>query len=301
MSGVALLAPDVPLRTMCCGPIAGIEIIHLLEPEIELEPLHAVWSHGEALDSPVSIRHGIGDVSVAGMRHIMDIGMRVSYFAPAGGGVAIRIRNLDPAGPVHLVRVERPGYEYAVKYEFAPARPAYRRDVEITTFAHALTVRGTRLMAHGCGVVLGDGRGVICLGTSGAGKSTASRMLDGLRGTRLLNDDRLVIERRASGFHLWGTPWPGTAGVARAGDATLSKIALIARGARHERRLVPRREALPRLLTTLALPIWDQSLMGDNLDFVEALLERVPVVELRYPLDERTPDWLVETLVEEKW
>ena len=286
------------LRT---GPISGIEIIHRADPEIRLEPAHGAWGAEKPTDPPVAISHGIGDVSVDGMRHVMNIGMRVSYFAPVDGGIAIRIRNLDPAGPVHLVRVERPGYDYVVSYEFPPEQPAYRRDVEIAAFAHALTVRGTRLMAHGCGVVVGDGRGVICLGTSGAGKSTASRMLDGYSGIRLLNDDRLVIERRPTGFHLWGTPWPGTAGVARAGDAPLSKIALISQGIRHESRRLSRREALGRVLPTLALPIWDQSLMGEALEFVDELLARVPVVELRYPLDPTTQGWLAETLTEDRW
>jgi hypothetical protein len=283
------------------GPISGIEIIHHAEPEIQLEPARGVWAGEKATDAPVSISHAIGDVSVDGMRHVTDIGLRVSYFAPMSGGIAVRIRNLDPKGPVHLLRVVRPGCEYTVSYEFAPASPAYRRDVEIAAFAHALTVRGTRLMAHGCGVIAGDGRGVVCLGTSGAGKSTASRMLDGWRDARLLNDDRLVIERRETGFQLWSTPWPGTAGVARTGDAKLSTIALIGRGAQREKRVLARREALPRVLATLALPIWDQSLMWDALGFVDALLEQVPVVELRYPLDATTPEWLAETLLGERW
>jgi hypothetical protein len=280
------------------GAIAGIEILHEVEPGIRLGALPTTWPRGAARDDPVVIRHAIGDVNVEGMRLIMNVGMRVSYYAPSSGGIAIHIRNLDRAGPVHLVRIAQPGRRYSVSYEFAPSTPAYRRDVEITAFSHALTVRGNRLMAHGCGVVLGDDRGAMCLGTSGTGKSTASRMLDGRKGTRVLNDDRLVVERTPNAFHLWATPWPGTAGVARTGDAPLGVIALIGRGpSRSTRRLTPR-EALSRLLPTLALPIWDSSLMGASLEFVNALLQRVPVIEMKYPLDDHTPDWLVDTLME---
>ena len=287
------------MESLRTGPISGIEIVHHVEPGIELEPARGIWSREEAFDGPVSISHAIGDVSVDRMRHVTDIGLRVSYFAPANGGTAVRIRNLDPRGPTHLLRVLRPGYEYAVSYEFAPLSPVYRRDVEIAAFTHALTVRTTRMMAHGCGLIAGNGRGVVCLGTSGAGKSTASRMLDDRCGARVLNDDRLVIERRAAGFQLWSTPWPGTSGVARPGDAKLSMIALIGRGTRRERRVLAPREALPRVLATLALPIWDQSLMWDAVGFVDELLEQIPVVELRYPLDAATPEWLAEALLEE--
>jgi hypothetical protein len=41
--------------------------------------------------------------------------------------------------------------------------------------------------------------------------------------------------------------------------------------------------------------------MGEALEFVDELLARVPVVELRYPLDPTTQGWLAETLTEDRW
>ena len=153
-------------------------------------------------------------------------------------------------------------------------------------------------MAHGCGAILANGRGALCLGKSGAGKSTAFRMLDGRSGARVLNDDRLVIERRGDGFQLWSTPWPGNAGIARSGDAPLGVIALIGRGERYVVRVLSPREALSRVLPTLALPIWNPHLMAARLDFVGSLVEHVPIVEMNYPLDERTPSWIAARLTE---
>lgn len=289
-------APDSQPDEERIGPIAGIEIIHELSPGIRLSAPESVWPDEAPFDDPIAISHAVGDVAVGGMRHVMDIGMRVSYYTPPGGGTAIRIKNLDPAGPVHVIRVVEPGRRYAVDYEFVPEGPAYRRDVEIATFAHAVTIRGTRLMAHGCGIVLANGAGAICLGTSGVGKSTLARMLDKRGDVRLLNDDRLVIEHGSGAFRLWATPWPGNGGVAREGGAELGVIALIARDRVRSARLLTVRESLPRLLPTLALPIWDRELMAPSIDLVDALLARVPVVELRYPLETATPDWIVETL-----
>ena len=254
------------------------------------------WRHDRSREDPVVITHKVGDVSTTGMRHVMDIGMRVSYYAPNGGGSAIRIRSLEPAGPAQLVRVVEPGRRYSVDYEFTPPNPAYRRDVEITTFAHALTVRGTRVMAHGCGVMFERGGGAICLGTSGVGKSTASRMLGGRSDMTVLNDDRLVIEEDGERFRLWATPWPGTEGVARNGDAELEVIAMIGRGESPSARVLTAREALPRLLPTLALPIWDHELMARMLALVDELLQRVPVIEMRYPLEGGTAEWIAQTL-----
>ena len=290
---------DVRWTEQRTGAIAGIEIVHRLAPGIVLSEPATNWPAVPGEEHPIVIEHSVGPVSVDGMRHVMDIGMRVSYYAPPTGGVAIRVLNLEHGGPTHLVHVREPGRRYAVTYEHADPKPAYRRDVEITAYAHALTVRTKFLMAHGSGSVLGDGRGVICLGASGAGKSTLSRMIDGKDGARVLNDDRLVLEQRADGVRLWSTPWPGTAGVARAGDAPLRVIALIGRDSRTSVRAIGRRDALRRVLPTLALPIWDAELMEASLSFVDDLLGRVPVIELRYPLEERTADWVLNTLTEE--
>jgi hypothetical protein len=287
---------DSIFREERTGAIAGIDLVHELSPGIRLSALECAWRHDPPSEEPIVLSHSVGDVSVAGMHHVMDIGMRVSYFTPNGGGSAIRIKNLEPRGPVHLVRVLNPGRKYAVNYEFVPPMPAYRRDVEIISFAHALTVRGTRVMAHGCGLAFDRGVGAICLGTSGVGKSTAARMLSARADVTVLNDDRLVIEQNGERFRLWATPWPGTEGVARNGDSELRVIALIGRDSVRSARMLTGREALTRLLPTLALPIWDHELMERALSLVDSLLERVPVIEMRYPLGAGTSDWIAQTL-----
>ena len=290
--------PDVPAIKDRLGPVGGIEIVHELTEGIRLTDPLTAWAHTPPTTDPITIRHGVGGASVDGLRLVMEVGQRVSYFDDRSGRAAVRILNIVPGEPAHVVRTDHEGRAYSVEYEFRPKQAVYRRDIEITSFVHAIAARGNRLMAHGCGAVLPGGFGAICLGHSGAGKSTAYRMMDAVSGVRVLNDDRLVLERRPGIFQLWATPWPGTAGIARAGDAPLGVVALIGRGDQRVTRRLDGAEALTRILSTLALPIWDPMLMDAALAAVDDLVARVPVIEMRYPLDSTTPGWMIDTLQE---
>ncbi len=67
-----------------------------------------------------------------------------------------------------------------------------------------------RLPIHSS-VVICDGRAVMCLGESGTGKSTHTRLwLDNIPGTHLLNDDSPIMAVRREGpAEVYGSPWSG--------------------------------------------------------------------------------------------
>lgn len=59
-------------------------------------------------------------------------------------------------------------------------------------------------------VVVKDGAGVLCLGESGTGKSTHTRLwLNNIEGTRLLNDDSPIIRIVDNVATVFGSPWSG--------------------------------------------------------------------------------------------
>lgn len=73
-------------------------------------------------------------------------------------------------------------------------------------------------VAHGrmpvhASVVVCDGSAVLCLGESGTGKSTHTRLwLENIAGTHLLNDDSpIVAARRDAPAVVYGSPWSGKA------------------------------------------------------------------------------------------
>lgn len=291
--------PETEVLVDTVAPTAGIPIRHELHDGITLiAPPAPGWRGAAKADAPVTIRHERGDVSVEGLRAVLEVEPWSTFYTQDDGGVTVRYHSHDPTVPVQTLRSERAGHEFVVHYEFVPDGATVRRDKEMSAFTIALAARGRGMLAHGCGIVLPERRAALCLGVSGAGKSTLARMMSGREGVSVLNDDRIAITEEPSGLHGWSTPWPGSEGIANTGDAPLGVIALIGRATTRGARDVPPSEALRRLLTTLALPLWSAGQMDRGLALMERLIVEVPVVEMLYPLGETTPGWIVKTLGE---
>lgn len=228
----------------------------------------------------------------------MRVNERVTYYDGGTAGPVVRMEGIDPAAPLVVLRTERPGHDYAVEYARFPLGPVLHRGAEMSAFALALAARERGLLAHGCGFVLPSGRGALCLGVSGAGKSTLARMMTTAPDCRVLNDDRLVLTREVSGIRMWSTPWPGNAGIAREGDAPLGVIAMIGRASAFSIRALTPRGALPTLLKTILVPLWDMAQAGAGLALVDVIVASVPIVELAYPLAPESPGRIVSALTE---
>ena len=90
-------------------------------------------------------------------------------------------------------------------------------------FDHALcfaysfaTLPHKTLLIHSS-VIVKEGRAVMCLGESGTGKSTHTRLwLENIEGTERLNDDGPVVRALESGeVRVYGSPWSGKGAVYR--------------------------------------------------------------------------------------
>lgn len=279
--------------------VAGIRVVHVVEPPIALQAQQRPdWAGGSAYDDDLVIRHRVGDVDRTGLRTAFEIPPWSTYLTDDQDRTSILFHAGESADPLRLMRSVRPGYEYVLEYQFAPAASAPRRGGELATFAMALALRGRGLMAHGSAFVLPGGRAALCLGVSGAGKSTLAKMMLARGEVQVLNDDRQVVTSEATGLHVWSTPWPGSADIAFQGDAPLGAVVLIGRATRATMRAVSAREALGRLLATLALPHWGGGALDAALALVHRMITDVPVVELAYPLGPETPDWIVARLAD---
>lgn len=290
---------DVKRGVQVVAPIAGISIVHEADEGIEF--LGIAMTDSDEQTTPgqsIRLRHRVATADFGRLRPVVRVNERVTYYSGAAAGPVVRMEGIDPAAPLVVLRTERAGHEYAVDYARIPAGPVLHRGAEMSAFALALAARERGLLAHGCGCVLPSGRAALCLGVSGAGKSTLARMMMGVPGCRVLNDDRLVLTREDSGIRMWSTPWPGNAGITSAGDAPLGVIAMIGRAAAFSVKPLTPRQALPRLLNTLLIPLWDMVQAGAGLALVDVIAATVPIVELAYPLAADSPGLIVNALSE---
>jgi hypothetical protein len=146
------------------------------------------------------------------------------------------------------------------------------------------------IIVHSAGAVLG-GEAVVFAGTSGAGKSTISRlfMAAGLGGS-LLSDDRVIIRTSVGqdtghGTTAWGTPWPGDAGVARNAAAPLAAVLFLVKSDITELRALSVDTAAKRLMPVVTCPWYDTTRLPHVLDACSRVVERTPCYDLLFRPD----------------
>jgi hypothetical protein len=146
---------------------------------------------------------------------------------------------------------------------------------------HVAAARSAALLLHAAGGTI-DGAGVLFAGPSGAGKSTVSRLLGNGTSARFLSDDRIMLRRFGGRLSMYGTPWPGDAGIAINESVPLKAICFL----RHadDTRLRPLRpeEVLQRLLPVASIPWYESGLAEKTLDLCEFLIDRYPAYELAF-------------------
>lgn len=140
-------------------------------------------------------------------------------------------------------------------------------------------------IVHGAGLELG-GAGLVFAGVSKAGKSTLTELFRaGAPDAVLLSDDRMVVRRTARDWDAWGTPWPGTSGVAANRRTTLRAVLLLEKASRHEVVPLAPAAAARRLLPALMCPWYEGTLATAVLETLDALVSSVPFFELRFARD----------------
>lgn len=135
---------------------------------------------------------------------------------------------------------------------------------------------------HSAGAIL-DGQGLLFVGHSEAGKSTISKMLQGLM--EVLCDDRNIVRRWPEEWRVYGTWSHGEWPVVSASFAPLRAIMFLEQAS--ENRLTPldgdrEGEIVPRLLACLITPFVTADWWDKSLTLVEQMAREVPYYTLRF-------------------
>ncbi|TAM38442.1 radical SAM protein [bacterium] len=143
---------------------------------------------------------------------------------------------------------------------------------------------------HSCGVNL-EGKGLLFVGHSEAGKSTMAAMLKGK--AEILCDDRMIIRKRPKDFMIYGTWSHGDIPDISPNSAALRAIMFLEKADLNQ--LIPlkdKKEITIRILACLVRPLvtvdwWDKTLV-----LIEKLVSRVPCYVLKFDKSGRVVDIL---------
>jgi hypothetical protein len=126
-----------------------------------------------------------------------------------------------------------------------------------------------------------NGRGLVFVGHSGAGKSTQAELWSRNPGVIAMNDDRIAVRVNAGKVSCYGTPWGGAANIACNHHAPLAALVLLEQAAENAIQPLSPSEAAPLLLARTFLPYWDQALIKRALANLNTILALTPVYRLR--------------------
>jgi hypothetical protein len=150
--------------------------------------------------------------------------------------------------------------------------------------------QGRGALLHSCGLIY-DNQGWLCVGTSGAGKSTIGKIWLAA-GEKILGDDRIVLRHRNGLPQIYGTPWHGDLGIASPDSAPLKNIFFLEKSSRHFIRPLPPLEAVTRLVACSFPPLYDKKGMEFILDFFSQVTLDTPCYELGFVPEAGVIDFL---------
>jgi len=157
--------------------------------------------------------------------------------------------------------------------------------------------RGRGVLVHACGLVLG-GRGLLFLGTSGAGKSTTARLWKERGGVTILSDDRIVIRAEGDGYRIYGTPWHGEAGWETPASARLDAVFVLDQAPRNRVQELKPSTAVAQMMVRAFPAMWDQQGLEFAVRFLARLAESVPVRRLQFLPDRTAVDCVLSSVDE---
>ncbi len=177
------------------------------------------------------------------------------------------------------------------------ARPADPMDYPLDELLimHRLT-QERAIELHGSGIVRADGTGNLFVGHSGAGKSTTTRLWAEREEVEVLSDDRIIVRSDSTGngvMRMYGTPWHGEAMYASPASAPLARILILQHGHGNVLTRLSSSEAVAELFARSFVPFHRHEYVDSALDFLEELVETVPVYRYAFEPDQRAVDTIL--------
>ncbi len=243
-----VLAMRLPGMAVFAQPGADGMVVRL-DDQVMLPPCRWLYSY---------------DLEVSGVKCRFGVGEDGCHYQVFGDGVVLRHDSREPDSVVCS----------------AVADASLLRYVLWTAYGMAVLHRGA-VPVHTSAVVC-DGKAVLCLGESGTGKSTHTRLWrENIAGTFLLNDDSPIVRAEADGIYAYGSPWSGKSPCFRQERYPVAALLRIVQRPENTIKRLGVVEAFAALQPSCP-PVLahDEGCMDMTVDFISKVVGQVPVYRL---------------------
>ena len=142
-----------------------------------------------------------------------------------------------------------------------------------------------RLLLH-ASVLEYKGNGYAFLGRSGTGKSTHTRLwLEHVKGTRVINGDKPILEFNGKEFIVYGTPWNGKEGLGCNASVPLKGLCFLEQAKENSIQKLSPAVTSNRLFTQVLLPQDEESVVA-TLELLDQMIAVTPAYLLKCDISE---------------
>jgi len=147
------------------------------------------------------------------------------------------------------------------------------------------------VLVHGCGLIY-QGKGILFIGSSGAGKTTIANLWKAVPDTTILSDDRLILRKKEGQVWVYGTPWHGTANLASPQGVPVERIFLIRHNAKNAVVQLPPTQIATELFVCSFPTFWNPVGLAYTLQFLGEIAESVSSYALEFTPDQTTVSFI---------
>ncbi len=243
--------------------------------------LQIACNHAETFSALLARYHGF--ISHAGHADLrLSLTVTSEHLPPASAGAQI-----NPAGT--RLAFTYPGFEGEIDLErgegrLTVCRPDPLADIQLylSLVLNAVALRHGGFVAHAAGIAH-RGHGFLCLGPSGTGKTTLSRLSTG---DVVLNDDLALVMPAGEGWVVCGTPFTNPhQNPPHHASAPLRAVLRLRQSPDHRLEPLAPAAALAELVSSVALLSNLPPLAPRVMEIASRLLEQVPCFNLHFRKD----------------
>jgi hypothetical protein len=283
--------------------IAGVRFAFSREPLVRLRAVNSFYwpfldrASENKSQSTIAVRLRFdGFPPLQRMKRLFATGESWSMYRD-GENIWITMAPPQHAEPLWIARFDRRVKQVTLFCRPSPTMPGMRKvDLELPV-AYPLDqlllmyyFAGRRgMLLHGAGMVR-EGKAYLFVGASGAGKSTFSQLLAAARVGTMLSDERMIVRGIAGGLQAFGTPWAGTAAIARDGSAPLAGIFFLRHGRENGIEKLAAAEAMDRMLPLVSIPWYDPDVASPIIAFAKRVVAATPCHEFSFTPDRAAID-----------
>jgi len=136
------------------------------------------------------------------------------------------------------------------------------------------------LILHSSFIINNNDDGILFTAMSGVGKSTQASLWEKYQGAEIVNGDRAAIGEKNGKVYAYGLPFCGSSKICKNKEVPIKAIVVLEQSKYNFVRNLSYKEAFKVLLGQVAINRWNKNEMILAMNYIENLIQSVPIVKL---------------------